>query len=135
MPKYRVVDGKHRMPGGIRGESIEYIRRGDTIDLSEEEAKKFPGKFAPVKVHVLSEAAEATEVAEAAPAIEAATPAASATEAEPDSGTSDADASASTETLPTTAAAPATAPAVPKPVPRTTTARTGPPMRKTGTIT
>lgn len=52
MAKYRVVDGKHLKEDGT------YARKGEVVDLSVEEAKKFSNKFEPVMAPVETETAE-----------------------------------------------------------------------------
>ncbi len=42
MAKFRVVSGKHQNKEG------EFVYQGDTIEMSEAEAAKFPNKFAKI---------------------------------------------------------------------------------------
>ena len=53
--KFQVVGGKHSL--GIDKETGEpkYVRKGDIVEMEPSEAKKFPGKFAPVVEAVKAE--------------------------------------------------------------------------------
>lgn len=51
MSKYRVVSGKHM------NDKDEFVHQGDTLEMSEAEAAKFPNKF----VKVIEETPAASE--------------------------------------------------------------------------
>lgn len=59
--KYKVVDGKHTTDEGV-------FRRGDVIELTEEEAAKFANKFARVEVPAPAVEKTAATTAPAKPA-------------------------------------------------------------------
>lgn len=61
--KFTVVSGKHTNEDGT------FVRQGETIEMEEAEAAKFPNKFARAMVAApAEEAAEAPAAAPAAPA-------------------------------------------------------------------